>query len=252
MKCFFLSCVMMSMAMFIASCQTTEVAKSVQPRPTFSVYSGKTDPLICNIQGDMGDCRADWTVTAGILTHRQVCNSPNRKYMKPMLAAMARTLNETCELKIKYVRLTTKDDEIYEKRLAKMMSQSKLWNQYLTERKKQPANPKTKVFPEKFVRKVVEVKGIFSEVADVLNETGYNFVVDKVEVTKLNPITQSRHFQTLQQIKPQQNLVVPENIRIVWLNKNYVEGNPKRIKVPQDVNSTRGLPKELPQKSTIN
>lgn len=238
--------------LIFVSCQTTEVAKSVPARPTFSVYSGKSDPLMCNVQGEMEDCRADWTVTAGILTHRQVCNSPNRKYIKPMLSAMAKTLSETCELKIKYARLTTKDDEIMEKRLARMMGQSKLWNQYSKDRQQNPKAKSVTEFPEKFIRKVVEVKGVFSEVTEVLNENGYDFGVDKVEVTKLNPLTQSRHFQSLQQIQPQKNLVVPENIRIVWVNKNYIEGRPQRMKLPQDVNSTRALPKNLPQKSTVN
>ncbi len=233
---------------FLLSCQTTEVAKDQPLSPTFSVYSGKSDPLMCNVQGEMQGCRADWTVTAGILTHRQDCNSVNRKFMPLMLNAMARNLNETCALKIKYARVTTKDDEQAEKRLAKMMSQSKLWNKYSKASKANPKDKSTKEFPEKFIRKVVEVKGLFSDVAQALNTNGYNFLVEKVEVTKLNPLVESRHFQSLRQIKTANSFIVPENIRIVWLNKDFVDGKPNRMRTPQDTNTTQGLQKTLPQR----
>jgi hypothetical protein len=239
-------------ALFLLSCQTTHVAKIKPTSPTFSVYSGKTDPLMCNVQGDMEGCKADWTITAGILTHRQVCNTPNRKYIKPMLNAMARTLNESCALKIKYARLTTKDDSMEEQRLAKMMSQSKLWNQYSKSSKQNPSSKKLSSFPEKFIRKVVEVKGIFSEVTEALNANGFDFAVEKVEVTKLNSLTQSRHFQTLKQVQTQDNFMVPENIRIVWINKGFEEGQPERIKVPQNTRSTQGLSNKLPSKKSFN
>lgn len=241
-----------SALLFFTSCQTTEIAKSQPKYPTFSVYSGKTDPLMCNVQGEMEGCRADWTVTAGILTHRQVCTSTNRKFMKPMLSAMARTLNETCELKVKYARITTKDDEIAEKRLAKMMSQSKLWNNYSKAAKANPKDKKVADFPEKFIRKVVEVKGLFSDVSEALNQNGFDFTVEKVEVTQLHPLVQSRHFQSLRQIKTESNFIVPENIRIVWLNRDYVEGKPNRMNLPQDTKSTQGLQKSLPQRSRTN
>lgn len=241
-----------SAVFLLLSCQTTKVTKVKPTSPTFSVYSGKTDPLMCNVQGDMEGCKADWTITAGILTHRQVCNTANRKYIKPMLNAMARNLNESCALKIKYARLTTKDDSIEEKRLAKMMSQSKLWNQYSASSKKDPSNKKLSAFPEKFIRKVVEVKGMFSEVTEALNANGYNFIVEKVEVTKLNSLTQSRHFQTLKQIQTQNNFMVPENIRIVWINKSFEDGQPERIRVPQNTRSTQGLSNKLPGRKSIN
>lgn len=234
---------------FLTSCQTSKVTKVESPTPTFSVFAGKTDPLMCNVQGEMEGCRADWTVTAGILTHREVCNSPNRKFIKPMLNAMARTLTETCTLKVKYARLTTKDDAQSEKRLAKLMSQSKLWNRYSQNSKTKASDPKVKAFPEKFIQKVVEVKGIFSEATEALNAHGYNFAVAKVEVTKLNNIDQSRHFQSLKQIKAPSALVVPENIRIVWVNKNFVEGRPARLNVPQNTKETQGLPTQLPPKT---
>lgn len=241
-----------SALVFLTSCQTSKVETAKPTSPTFSVYAGKSDPLMCNVQGDMDGCRADWTVTAGILTHRQVCNSKNRVYIKPMLNAMAKTLNETCTLKIKYARITTKDDELAEKRLAKMMSQSKLWNRYSKTSAKNPNNKKLAMFPEKFIQKVVEVKGLFSEVTEALNGMGYNFEVDKVEVTKLNTLTQSRHFQTLRQIKTQNNFMVPENIRIVWVNKSFIEGQAPRIKVPQKIEATQGLSKSLPKRESVN
>ncbi len=237
---------------FLNSCQTTKIDTVKPTSPTFSVYAGKSDPLICNVQGDMEGCRADWTVTAGILTHRQVCNTKNRRYIKPMLKAMAATLGESCALKIKYARMTTKDDEIAEKRLAKMMSQSKLWNQYSESSKKSPNSKKLSVFPEKFIQKVVEVKGMFSEMTEALNASGYDFAVEKVEVTKLNPLTQSRHFQSLRQIKTQNTFMVPENIRIVWINKSFIDGQAPRIKVPQQIEATQGLNKNLPGRKTLN
>ncbi len=243
---------LLSPLIFLMSCQTTKVDTVKPSSPTFSVYAGKSDPLMCNVQGDMEGCRADWTVTAGILTHRQVCNSKNRAYIKPMLDAMAKTLNESCTLKIKYARITTKDDEIAEKRLARMMSQSKLWNSYSKTSAKNPNNKKLAMFPEKFIQKVVEVKGLFSEVTEALNSSGYNFEVDKVEVTKLNTLTQSRHFQTLRQIKTPNNFMVPENIRIVWINKGFIDGQAPRIKVPQKIEATQGLSKSLPKRENVN
>lgn len=235
----------------LISCQTTEVAKIKPTSPTFSVYSGKTDPLMCNVQGEMKGCRADWTVTSGILTHRQVCESSNKKFIQPMLKAMARTLSQTCNLKIKYARMTTKDDPQAEMRLAKMMSQSRLWNRYSRSKRSGINDKKVAKFPSKFIKKVVQVKGVFSEVTEALNDYGYDFVVEKVEVTDLNPLTESRHFKTLMNVKTQNSFIVPENIRIVWLNKDFKEGQPQRLRVPQKVNATKTLQNRLPSKKSF-
>jgi hypothetical protein len=109
-----------------------------------------------------------------------------------------------------------------------------------------------KAFPEKFIQKVVEVKGLFSEVSEALNKNGYNFVVEKVEVTKLNPLIQSRHLQSLKQINTQTSFMVPENIRIVWLNKDYVDGKPNRMRIPQNTKTTQGLQRKLPSRIRAN
>lgn len=203
---------------------------------------------MCNVQGEMEGCRADWTVTSGILTHRQVCESLNRKFIKPMLKAMARTLSDSCNLKIKYARVTTKDDPQAEMRLAKMMSQSKLWNRYSRSKRSGIKDKKFAKFPSKFIKKVVQVKGVFSDVTEALNQYGYDFVVEKVEVTDLNPLTESRHFKTLMNIKTQNSFIVPENIRIVWLNKDFKAGQPQRLRVPQKINANKGLQERLPSK----
>ena len=109
-----------------------------------------------------------------------------------------------------------------------------------------------KAFPEKFIRKVVEVQGLSSEVSYALIQNGYNSAVDKVEVTKLNPLIQSRHLQSLKQVNAQTSFIVPENIRIVWLNKDYVEGKPNRMRIPQKTKATQGLQRNLPSRIRAN
>lgn len=254
MKVSLINLIFLALSFFLLSCQTTKVTKTKPAAPTFSVYTGKTDPLTCNVQGDMEACRVDWTVSAGILTHRQVCSSKNRKYIKPMLKAMARTLNDSCALKIKYARLTTKDDPKEENRLAKMMTQSKLWRKYSQANHNlsgagTKTNSKLNSFPEKFIKKVVSVKGVFSEVTDALNMYGYDFVLDKVEITKLNPITESRHFQTLKQIQTSRDFMVPENIRIVWLNRDFNSSQNIRNR---GVKNSDGLTDKLPTRTRVN
>lgn len=241
-------------AITLSSCQTTKVEKTKDIKPTFSVYTGKVDPLSCNVQGEMENCEVDWTVNAGILTHRQICNSKNRDYMGPMLNAMARTLSSSCELKIKYARLTTKDDVQQEQRLAKMMSQSKLWNKYSVSTSRPGEKSKSiSEFPEKFIKKVVEVKGLFSELSEALNSVGYDFVIDGVEVTKLEPLTESRHFQTLKTVKANNKFIVPENIRIVWLNRDFKNArNLNSRNIRRSAAGSKTMPNRLPSKSSIN
>ncbi len=170
---------------------------------------------MCNVQGEIKGCRVDWTVTSGLLPHRQVCESSNRKFINPMLKGMARTLGQSCNLKIKYARMTAKDDPQAEMRLANMMSQSKLWNRYSRSKRSGVRDKKVVKFPTKLIKKVVQIKGVFSEFTEALGAHGYDFAVEKVEVTDLNSLTESRHFKTLMNVKTQNSFIVPENIRIV-------------------------------------
>lgn len=216
---FFLVAVWVVFLFSFSGCETTKVSKLEKSSPTFSISSGQSDPLNCNVQGEMSGCSVNWDVNSGILTHRQICNSKNRRYLRTMLTAMAENLKTTCALKIKYARLTTKDDLFEERKLAKMMSQSKMWQKF-----SQSSKSKNSSFPESFIKKVVVTKGLFDDLAQALTTVGYELKLEDIQITKFNPILQSKHFNSLKKIKMASStspFLVPENIRLVWMNQEY-------------------------------
>lgn len=244
--------VLSSYALSLSGCQTQ--VKEVNPSdrtPTFSISAGQSDPLRCEVVGEMPDCKVFWTVHAGILTHRQMCDEKQIKYTPLVLNAMAKSLSDSCQLKIKFVRMTSKDDVPSEERLAKMMSQSKLWKRYA----KAPAE-KRKKFSEAFLKKVVDQKDLFSDVITALNSVNYKFKLAKVDVAQFSPMADSRHFNTLRKIKVGENFVVPQNLRLVWINSKNI---PKKIRenpnkpVDSKVEAKKPiqLPTELPDKEVF-
>ncbi len=208
----------MGTALFVSSCQMTtpKKAKNVEEMPTFSISSGQSDPRRCNVAGEMESCNVYWTVESGVLTHRQVCAEDKAKYTPLMLNAMAKSLKEACQLKIRYVRMTSKDDVQSEQRLARMMTQSKTWKSY----SKAP-QAKRKKLSDAFVARVVDHKQLFSDVTKALNSVGYEFKLAKVDVVELSPLTQSRHFNSLRTVGASQSFLVPQNLRLVWVDSKY-------------------------------
>lgn len=229
----------------ILGCQTqTKEDPNVEKTPTFSISSGQSDTTKCEVAGEMKNCNVYWSVNSGILTHRQVCTPENLKYTPLVLNAMAKSLKDSCPLSITYVRMTSKDDVLSEKRLARMISQSKIWKSYTNA----PPHQRQK-FSNAFVKKVVDAKGLFNDVANALNQTGYKFKLSQTEVADLSPIQQSRHFNSLRAIKTDK-LLVPENVRLVWLDTRYL---PKKTKAKDSAPERKSsqIPTVLPDKKTM-
>lgn len=225
----------------VLGCQSqVKTVEKDETTPTFSISSGQSDSTKCEVAGEMKDCNIYWTVNTGILTHRQICTQENLKFTPLVLNAMAKSLKTSCPLSIKYVRMTSKDDVLSERRLARMMSQSKLWKSYV----KAPPQ-KRKNFSNAFLKKVVETKGLFNDVTQALNSTGYNFKISQVDVMDFSPIHQSRHFNSLRSIKTDRFLV-PQNVRLVWLDTRY---QPKQIRPRKpSVKTDDQIPTVLPDK----
>ena len=249
----------------LASCRTQQKSGwewSPKKSPTFSVYSENIGPAACKLRGHIADCHVIWTVKRGILTHRKKCKKEGQFIsLRPLLLSMARSLKESCPLKIRYARLTAKDDEYEELRLARMMSQSKLWAQFS---KKGPE--KSQKFPSEFLKKVFKVKGLFGELSEALNTQGYSFEIEEVDIKKFSDLTQSRHFKSLKVLKRKTPFLIPENIRVVWENKNFraLEGeksifskdlkdpDPKKKEQEESISSRKKrllLPSQLPDKT---
>lgn len=204
----------LTLVAFFAGCQTKPLQPVADTSPTFSITSGQSDPRKCEVAGQMADCNVYWTVDSGILTHRQICIQEKLKYTPLVFDAMAKSLKDTCKLKIKYVRMTSKDDIQSEQRLARMMTQSKAWQSY----NKAPHH-KRKKFSDNFIKKVVDTKQLFSDVTEALNQVGYDFKLARVDVADFSPLTQSRHFNSLRTVGVNQAFLVPENVRLVWADQ---------------------------------
>lgn len=243
---------LMAMALlFLSACQTqslNDLGQEVEETPTFSISSGQSDPRKCNVTGEMAGCNVYWTVESGILTHRQVCTDQQSKYTPLVFNAMAKSLKETCQLKVRYVRMTSKDDVLSEQRLARMMSQSKTWKSY----GKAPKNQRKKL-SDAFVMKVVDHKNLFSDVTEALNSVGYKFRLAKVDIADLSPLTQSRHFNSLRTVGvASQAFLVPENLRLVWVDANYRPRPVRRIQPKNPpVKEVKSIPSENPELPTV-
>lgn len=218
LKAFKISFSLAAVGLLLGACQTIkqESTSKAEETPTFSISAGQSDPRRCNVTGEMSKCNVYWNVESGILTHRQDCVDEKVKYTPLVLNAMAKSLKESCPLKIRYVRMTSKDDVQSEQRLARMVSQSKTWRSY----SKAPQAQRKKL-SDAFVKKVVDHKNLFSDVTLALNSVGYQFKLVKVEVADLSPLTQSRHFHSLRTIGASQAFLVPQNLRLVWRDVQY-------------------------------
>lgn len=167
--------------------------------------------------GNMIDCDIKWEAYRGILTHRSSCKDAAKEDTLKLMTAMALKFKSESPIRIDFIRFTSKDFRAEENRLAKMMTQSRVWNQFSAQYKSRKKRKMVKKdFEQNFLKKVFERKKVFALVPVAFKKVGYKFEFDQIEVTKMKEAKRSRHRnQLVDEFKPKSSLLVPEDIKVV-------------------------------------
>lgn len=201
--------------LFLVGCVSKQVAE--KKGSPFAISKGKGLNNSFILVGSSKACSVKWEALRGVLTHRMNCPGISSKELFPLLIEMAVRFKKDAPFRIDYVRYTSKDFTRDERRLAKMMAQSRMWSEFSKSK-----DFKDQTFPNDFIKKVIDKKELLSLVPRALNVVGYGFKVDDVEITRFAPAERSKYKKSLESdFSLEENpLVVPENIRVVFKN-NY-------------------------------
>jgi len=195
---------------------TEQLSKEDQEIPfTITKAVGANGSFI--LLGNMIDCDIKWEAYRGILTHRSSCKDALKEDVLKLMISMASKFKEKSPIKVDFIRFTSKDFRDEENRLAKMMTQSKVWNRFSVKYKSSKKNKNLKKdFQNNFLKKVFEKKKVFALVPVAFKKVGYKFEFDQIEVTKMKAAKKSRHRnQLVEGFKPKSSLLIPEDIKVV-------------------------------------
>ncbi len=213
---------LMSILLVFVGCVTAVEETKVEDEKVFSITKsvGVTGAFI--LIGSFKDCNIKWEAQGGVLTHRSACSKAERNDVLAIMTEMAVKYRKESPIKIDYIRFTSKDFKNEEARLAKMVTQSKMWNKYSKlYSKKTWAEKKKSEFQNDFLKKIMEKKKVFALVPVAFKQVGYKFKYDQIEVTKMSNLFESKYKNVLtEQFKTKKSLLVPENIKVV-LKREY-------------------------------
>lgn len=163
---------------FFLACASSEKT-SDKEELSFSIVSVNNINSNYSLVGSSLACTIKWDVAHGILTHRMNCPKASKNELWAYLLGMASKLKSEYKREIYYLRYTTKDFPVEEKKVASLLEKSKIWRRLNLVKLKRKSYQE---FSNKFMSQVIQKKGVFSIVPQALNTMGYNFAFFDVDV----------------------------------------------------------------------